>query len=319
MRANLLFRGPSPYYPVGEIEVAGERVAATGARCRCASRRRSTGRRWPAGCSAPRRARTSARSPPPRSPAARSPPERLRPSAREPVPLRRSCDRYVDWYSSAPARLTRPWPGSRHRGASTRGRRVAPTARRFGVGSSTCAAGVSGGPRASRPLAGAGSSPAPACRPGGRARRQPRLPRHRPGREPAAQHARRLATSTSARATTPTAPQECAHLLRGAATSQFGFSPDSAQIAPGRPRPLLRLQPADARLDGQLDAQRREANQAADADGNPLGRCNMISGVRADTAWKYFNQAPPTIRACRATPTSRSRSSTPAPAGRTRS
>ena len=64
-RPNLLFRGPSPYYPVGEIEVPG-----AGAQGPVRSRSRSSGRRWSAGCSAPRAAPTSADR---RDPASRRP------------------------------------------------------------------------------------------------------------------------------------------------------------------------------------------------------------------------------------------------------
>src|ERR671935_3180983 len=54
----------------------------------------------------------------------------------------------------------------------------------------------------------------------------------------------------------------------------FGFSPDSAQEAPG-----VKTQYDDC---SQLDQQGRDANIAA---GDP--QCSQISGVRADTAWKY--------------------------------
>jgi Subtilase family len=54
----------------------------------------------------------------------------------------------------------------------------------------------------------------------------------------------------------------------------FGFSPDSAQQAPG-----VKTQYAEC---SQLDQQGRNANVKA---GDPA--CSQISGVRADTAWKY--------------------------------
>jgi hypothetical protein len=62
----------------------------------------------------------------------------------------------------------------------------------------------------------------------------------------------------------------------------FGFSPDSAQEAPG-----VRTQYADC---SQLDAQGRAANVAA---GDP--QCSQIAGVRADTAWKYTPGDPNTV------------------------
>jgi len=59
----------------------------------------------------------------------------------------------------------------------------------------------------------------------------------------------------------------------------FGFSPDSANEAPGVPHSVGATRYVDC---SQLDAQGRDANEAA---GDP--RCSQISGVRADTAWKY--------------------------------
>jgi hypothetical protein len=58
----------------------------------------------------------------------------------------------------------------------------------------------------------------------------------------------------------------------------FGFSPDSANEAPG-PHSAAATRYVDC---SQLDAQGREANQDA---GDP--QCSQIAGVRADTAWKY--------------------------------
>src|SRR5215212_11498094 len=61
----------------------------------------------------------------------------------------------------------------------------------------------------------------------------------------------------------------------------FGFSPDSANEAPGQ-----RTQYVEC---SQLDQQGRNANQKA---GDP--QCSQISGVRADTAWKYSIGSPET-------------------------
>jgi hypothetical protein len=103
LRANLLFRGPSPYYPVGAINVAGEGVAATGgavpvtfeatvARPPLAGRLVGTEGRAYLGTIAA-------------TPISGGPVEDLEAapaSARESVPLRQVCGRYVDWYSVAP-------------------------------------------------------------------------------------------------------------------------------------------------------------------------------------------------------------------------
>lgn len=59
----------------------------------------------------------------------------------------------------------------------------------------------------------------------------------------------------------------------------FGFSPDSANEAPSLPHSVGATRYVKC---SQLDEQGRDANQAA---GDP--RCAQISGVRADTAWKY--------------------------------
>jgi hypothetical protein len=59
----------------------------------------------------------------------------------------------------------------------------------------------------------------------------------------------------------------------------FGFSPDSAQQAPG-----VKTQYTEC---SQLDQQGRNANVKA---GDPA--CSQISGVRADTAWKYSVGSP---------------------------
>jgi hypothetical protein len=59
----------------------------------------------------------------------------------------------------------------------------------------------------------------------------------------------------------------------------FGFSPDSAQTAPG-----VKTQYVNC---SQLDQQGRDANTAA---GDPA--CSQLAGVRADTAWKYSAGAP---------------------------
>jgi hypothetical protein len=70
-----------------------------------------------------------------------------------------------------------------------------------------------------------------------------------------------------------TPPADCTSYFNEA-FRLFGFSPDSAQEAPG-----VHTQYADC---SQLDAQGRAANVAA---GDP--QCSQIAGVRADTAWKY--------------------------------
>jgi len=59
----------------------------------------------------------------------------------------------------------------------------------------------------------------------------------------------------------------------------FGFRPDSAQQAPGVPTQYVNC--------SQLDQQGRDANIDA---GDP--QCSQISGVRADTAWKYSAGVP---------------------------
>src|SRR6185295_12062210 len=59
----------------------------------------------------------------------------------------------------------------------------------------------------------------------------------------------------------------------------FGFRPDSAQSAPGVPTQYVNCT--------QLDQQGRDANVDA---GDP--QCSQISGVRADTAWKYSAGVP---------------------------
>src|SRR6476469_1330246 len=59
----------------------------------------------------------------------------------------------------------------------------------------------------------------------------------------------------------------------------FGFSPDSANAVPSAPHSVGATRYVKC---SQLDEQGRDANQAA---GDP--RCAQISGVRADTAWKY--------------------------------
>jgi hypothetical protein len=59
----------------------------------------------------------------------------------------------------------------------------------------------------------------------------------------------------------------------------FGFSPDSAQSAPG-----VKTQYVNC---SQLDQQGRDANTDA---GDPA--CSQLSGVRADTAWKYSPGVP---------------------------
>ncbi len=72
----------------------------------------------------------------------------------------------------------------------------------------------------------------------------------------------------------------------------FGFRPDSAVETPlGTP---TLYKPAPPALDPcpQLDAQGRAAN--VQAEENPLLECAMISGVRADSAWKFDTGNPDT-------------------------
>ena len=64
----------------------------------------------------------------------------------------------------------------------------------------------------------------------------------------------------------------------------FGFSPESANQLPGLPHNIAATQYVDC---SQLDAQGRDANEKA---GDP--QCSQISGVRADTAWKYSTGSP---------------------------
>ncbi len=66
----------------------------------------------------------------------------------------------------------------------------------------------------------------------------------------------------------------------------FGFSPDTAQLAPPAP---LHPQYADCLVPlgtSQLDAQGKQANTLA----SEAQECAQIAGVRADTAWKYFGK-----------------------------
>jgi Subtilase family/RTX calcium-binding nonapeptide repeat (4 copies) len=66
----------------------------------------------------------------------------------------------------------------------------------------------------------------------------------------------------------------------------FGFSPDTANVAPVPPQ--LHGTAATRYLDcSQLDAQGRAANVAA---GDP--ECAQLAGIRADTAWKYSTGDP---------------------------
>ncbi len=85
--------------------------------------------------------------------------------------------------------------------------------------------------------------------------------------------------------------QECATYFEER-YQQFGFSPDSAEISPGNRAFYSDCNPLTPQGDGQLDTQGENANQAAEGGVNPLARCYQIAGVRADTAWKFFNQAP---------------------------
>ncbi len=67
----------------------------------------------------------------------------------------------------------------------------------------------------------------------------------------------------------------------------FGFSPDSALLAPPgplHPQYLDCLGPLPGTA--QLDPQGRQANSIA----SPGQNCAQIAGVRADTAWKYFGK-----------------------------
>jgi hypothetical protein len=104
MRANLLFRGPSTYYPVGTIDIAGEGVAATGGKVPVEFEVRVgepplLGRIL--GTEARAYLGTIAATPIAGGPLG----ERLDPPpapARETIPLPAACDRYVDWYTVAP-------------------------------------------------------------------------------------------------------------------------------------------------------------------------------------------------------------------------
>jgi hypothetical protein len=66
----------------------------------------------------------------------------------------------------------------------------------------------------------------------------------------------------------------------------FGFSPDSANQIPAVPHSVGATQYSDCT---QLDDQGKAANVAA---GDPM--CAQISGIRADTAWKYWTGDPQT-------------------------
>jgi hypothetical protein len=83
LRTNLLFRGPSPYYPVGTIDVrrAGEVVFGVdvGDPPLIGRLLRTESKAYLSGLAAT-----------------------LAQPARQTVPLRRSCGRYLDWYAAAP-------------------------------------------------------------------------------------------------------------------------------------------------------------------------------------------------------------------------
>ena len=103
MDANMTFRGPSPYYPVGEIDVRGPRGSARSVPFEVsvdapplAGRLVGTESRAYLG----RIAATPVRVPS-SAPEAR-PQLRLAPLVRERVPLAAACGRYLDWYSPAP-------------------------------------------------------------------------------------------------------------------------------------------------------------------------------------------------------------------------
>jgi hypothetical protein len=73
----------------------------------------------------------------------------------------------------------------------------------------------------------------------------------------------------------------------------FGFSPDSAnEILSAGPLPHYLTGTRYSNCD-QLDAQGKAANVAA--EGNALGACLQIGGVRADTAHKYSTGDPDTV------------------------
>ena len=109
-------------------------------------------------------------------------------------------------------------------------------------------------------------------RPGGLSR-QPTRPRAR-GPTP-----RTIPASTAARPTTPTP-------LRRTATATSRSSSGRSASAPTRRRRRRAWRPSTTTA-RQLDQQGRDANVDA---GDP--QCSQISGVRADTAWKYSSGLP---------------------------
>ncbi len=73
----------------------------------------------------------------------------------------------------------------------------------------------------------------------------------------------------------------------------FGFRPDSALEAPPALPTTYKPAPPDLDPCPQLDAQGQAANLLAEDD-NPAFACAMISGVRADSAWKFDTGNPDT-------------------------
>jgi hypothetical protein len=98
MRTNMLFRGPSPYYPVGQVEVTGNEPTSftvTVADPPLIGRLLGNDGRAYLGRIAATPVQVEG-APPDRGPAAPA----GRPLARQTVPLSRVCGRYLDWYAA---------------------------------------------------------------------------------------------------------------------------------------------------------------------------------------------------------------------------
>ena len=137
--------------------------------------------------------------------------------------------------------------------------------------------------------------------PGGRARRQPRLPRDRPGREPA-----RRTRPDDSRLRRVRGRRRRRRPRSARPTSRSSTS--SSASAPTRPRSPPASAPTTADCN-PLTADRRRPARRPGREREPAprprtttrsSRCSMISGVRADTAWKSSTR-PGNDRACPAT------------------
>ncbi|MGI8804190.1 MAG: S8 family serine peptidase, partial [Thermoleophilaceae bacterium] len=85
------------------------------------------------------------------------------------------------------------------------------------------------------------------------------------------------------------APQETCGSYFEEQFGSFGFNPDSARDLLGQRTSYREFPPGSGNCP-QLDEQGKEANRDA---GDP--ECSQLSGVRADTAWKYSTGSPETV------------------------